>query len=197
MLSDFSLTRFTTTAAPGAITPPELWFAFRFFFDKIYNNKRFICWHMRIVVICFQIFLWQDLQQHLFSRARSTIVVICFQIFLWQDLQQRRHKWQISRCCCDLLSDFSLTRFTTTLFHSWQRTLLLWFAFIFFFDKIYNNQIFCIPGIFIVVICFQIFLWQNLQQLAVTGVTLDARCDLLSNFSLTRFRTTYPRSCHC
>ena len=118
-------------------------------------------------------------------------VVICFQIFLWQDLQQPIWMGVSSPCCCDLLSDFSLTRFTTTYRVNTLISIMLWFAFRFFFDKIYNNDVDFTLNDFAVVICFQIFLWQDLQQLAIYPSYRCNSCDLLSDFSLTRFTTTF------
>ena len=124
-------------------------------------------------MICFQIFLWQDLQQPSAVASAGWTVVICFQIFLWQDLQQQSAVVARQIIGCDLLSDFSLTRFTTTINLLSAYVCWLWFAFRFFFDKIYNNEFQIMIRRQLVVICFQIFLWQDLQQQSKIALTIS------------------------
>ena len=89
LLSKSSLTIFTTTMELNRICRSPLWFAFKKFFDNIYNND--------------------------FVRSQTLeSVVICFQKVLWQYLQQLSVYRGIHADCCDLLSKSSLTIFTTT-----------------------------------------------------------------------------------
>ena len=97
---------------------------------------------------------------------------------------------------CDLLSDFSLTILSTTKTVQEAQALQLWFAFRFFFDNIINNNKYYLYRFGVVVICFQIFLWQYYQQLKTKFIVIPICCDLLSDFSLTILSTTYPQICH-
>ena len=167
MLSDFSLTIFQTTICTLTFCVEALWFAFRFFFDNISNNSRS-------------------------SAVPARLVVICFQIFLWQYFKQPSSDPDQLQTGCDLLSDFSLTIFQTTFSVCFPPAPLLWFAFRFFFDNISNNVLNQVNTVLLVVICFQIFLWQYFKQRRMSRILRSKCCDLLSDFSLTIFQTTVP-----
>ena len=139
LLSKVSLTIFTTVTYQTKTMIWRLWFAFKSFFDNIYNST-----------------LWHSLQTY--------TVVICFQKFLWQYLQQYLHNKFHEEVGCDLLSKVSLTIFTTVTHYTNRQGYKLWFAFKSFFDNIYNSDLSGIDYAMHVVICFQKFLWQYLQQ---------------------------------
>ena len=145
-------------------------------------------------MICFQKFLWQYLQQYIKDKRLIRLVVICFQKFLWQYFQQYLQAMLIFSQGCDLLSKVSLTIFTTVPFLTSTSVTSLWFAFKSFFDNIYNSSRKTDSSLTCVVICFQKFLWQYLQQLWNCNAYWYFSCDLLSKVSLTIFTTVSSRT---
>ena len=189
MLSKVSLTIFTTIFISLAPDAPKLWFAFKSFFDNIYNNVSGKDNSLIRLWFAFKSFFDNIYNNVCSCQSNWKHVVICFQKFLWQYLQQFQLFNPFGETGCDLLSKVSLTIFTTMVFYMSATGATLWFAFKSFFDNIYNNLDAITFLLDKVVICFQKFLWQYLQQSISAGDFIEFRCDLLSKVSLTIFTT--------
>ena len=113
--------------------------------------------------------------------------MICFQLFLWQFLFQRNSKMPLDKSCCDLLSIVPLTIFVSAIRSDSFTFHVLWFAFNCSFDNFCFSIPFLATGGTMVVICFQLFLWQFLFQLSDFMLPTCISCDLLSIVPLTIF----------
>ena len=117
------------------------------------------------------------------------IVVICFHSLTERYLQQLQWSPSLLRNCCDLLSFFDRTIFTTVLFYEVENQLMLWFAFILWQNDIYNSQSISRNQRVLVVICFHSLTERYLQQSHPTSSSFPLGCDLLSFFDRTIFTT--------
>ena len=193
LLSNLYLWTIENNLLPSSCTCTLLWFAFKFVSLNYWKQLPPIVQLELKVVICFQICIFELLKTTPLMSLMSIImlwfafkfvslnywkqpcswtyplvhVVICFQICIFELLKTTKQIREIFKNCCDLLSN-----------------LYLW--------TIENNKEQSTPKKEIVVICFQICIFELLKTTPISSSTGCNCCDLLSNLYLWTIENNQP-----